>query len=69
MKKLLIISHAPSLNTRTMTQAVFEGASHADISGIEVSLKAPLETGPAEILETDAIILGTTENFGYRFWV
>ena len=65
MKKLLIISHAPSLNTRTMTQAVFEGASHADISAIEVSLKAPLETGPAEILETDAIILGTTENFGY----
>ena len=65
MKKLLIISHTPSPHTRAMTKAVVAGASHADISGIEVVLRQPLETGPEEVLDADAIILGTTENFGY----
>lgn len=65
MKKLLIVSHTPSSHTLAMTKAVVAGASHADISGIEVSLTQPLETGPGEILAADAIILGTTENFGY----
>jgi len=65
MKKLLIVSHTPSPNTLAMTSAVVRGASHADISGIEVRLTQPLETGPEEVLQADAIILGTTENFGY----
>lgn len=65
MKKLLIISHTPSPKTCAMTSAVVEGASHADISGIKVSLTQPLETGPAQVLDADAVILGTTENFGY----
>jgi multimeric flavodoxin WrbA len=65
MKKLLIVSHMPSLNTCAMSKAVVEGSSHADINGIAVLLKQALETGPAEVLEADAIILGTTENFGY----
>jgi multimeric flavodoxin WrbA len=65
MKKLLIVSHTPSPHTAEMTKAVVAGASHVDISGIEVVLKQPLETGPDEVLDADAIILGTTENFGY----
>ena len=65
MKKLLIVSHMPSPHTQAMTTAVVEGASHTDISGIEVMLKQPLDTGPQEVLDADAIILGTTENFGY----
>ena len=65
MKKLLIVSHTPSPNTRAMTNAVVEGASHVEINGIEVLLNQPLETGPEEVLAADAIILGTTENFGY----
>ena len=65
MKKLLIVSHTPSPNTRLMTSAVLEGACHADITGIEVSHTKPLETGPEDVLLADAIILGTTENFGY----
>ena len=65
MKKLLIVSHTPSTNTRSLTNAVIHGASHEDISGIEVVARAALETGPEEVLEADAIILGSTENFGY----
>jgi multimeric flavodoxin WrbA len=65
MKKLLIVSHTPSPNTSQMTAAVFGGASHVDISDIRVRLTKPLETGPEEVIDADAIILGTTENFGY----
>ena len=65
MKKLLIISHTPSPHTAAMTDAVVKGASHTDIDGVEVCFKRPLETEPADVLGADAIILGTTENFGY----
>ena len=65
MKKLLIVSHTPTPNTRVMANAVVEGASHVEINGIDVLCKQPLETGPEEVLAADAIILGTTENFGY----
>ena len=65
MKKLLIISHAPSPHTTAMTSAVIKGASHADINGIDVCFKQPLKAGPGDVLGANAIILGTTENFGY----
>ena len=65
MKNLLIVSHTPSENTARLTQAVFAGATHVDIGGVQVRLCKPLETGADVVLEADAIILGTTENFGY----
>lgn len=65
MKKLLIVSHTPSPRTLELTQAAVAGASSAEISGIEVRLTRPLETGPEDVLDADAILLGTTENFGY----
>ena len=65
MKKLLIISHTPSANTRLMTKAVIKGASHTDINGIQVIFKQPLKAVPEEVFDADAVILGTTENFGY----
>ena len=64
-KKLLIIAHAPSDNTKKMFEAVVRGASHPDIENIEIRCLAPLETQPEDIIAADAIILGTTENFGY----
>ncbi|MFC1796714.1 flavodoxin family protein [Pseudomonadota bacterium] len=65
MRKLLIVSHTPSVNTRSMTQAVFDGASHDDITGVELKLLRPLEAGPEDVLWAEGLILGTTENFGY----
>lgn len=64
-KKLLIIAHAPSDNTQHLRDAVLKGASHPDIENVEVVMRAPLETQPEDIITVDAIILGTTENFGY----
>ncbi|MGC8121031.1 flavodoxin family protein [Marinobacter sp. VGCF2001] len=65
MKRLLIVAHAPSPNTVRLRDAVAGGARHPDIEDIDVVVKAPLDTGPEDILTCDAIILGTTENLGY----
>ncbi|NLD00552.1 MAG: flavodoxin family protein [Gammaproteobacteria bacterium] len=64
-KKLLIIAHAPSENTQHLRDAVLKGATHIDIENVAVVMRAPLDTQPADIIAADAIILGTTENFGY----
>jgi NAD(P)H-dependent FMN reductase len=65
MKKLLIVAHAPSPNTLRLREAVEEGARHKDIENVEVTVLAPLDAGPDDVLACDAIILGTTENLGY----
>ncbi|NWN92345.1 flavodoxin family protein [Marinobacter adhaerens] len=64
-KKLLVVAHAPSPNTRALRDAVAQGAGHEDIENVEVTVLAPLEAGPDDVLACDAIILGTTENLGY----
>ena len=64
-KKLLIIAHAPSDNTQRMLEAVINGASDEEVDNVEVQILAPLDTKPEDIISADAIILGTTENFGY----
>ena len=62
---LLVVSHTPSENTRRLTQAVLDGARHPDVEGVKTRLLAPLDAGPDDVLNCQAIILGTTENFGY----
>lgn len=64
-KKLLIIAHAPSDNTQQMFDAVVNGACDSEIDNVEVLTLTPLETQADDIISADAIILGTTENFGY----
>ncbi|HDY98318.1 MAG TPA: flavodoxin family protein [Pseudomonas sabulinigri] len=64
-KRLLIVAHAPSDNTRALVEAVLRGARHSDIEAVEVICKPPLEAGPEDVLRADAILLGTTENLGY----
>lgn len=64
-KKLLIVAHAPSPNTLKLREAVERGANNPDIEAVNVTVLAPLEAGPEDVLACDAIILGTTENLGY----
>lgn len=64
-KNLLIIGHVPSENTRRLRQAVAEGASSDEIKGVDVRTLSPFDAGPDDVLVTNAIILGTTENLGY----
>jgi len=64
-KHLLIVAHNPSPNTQKLVDATLRGASHADIAGVEAKHIAPLQAVADDVLWADAIILGTTENFGY----
>ena len=64
-KRLLIVAHAPSPNTRRLLDAVVEGARSVEIENVEVVALSPFDAGPDDILAADAIILGTTENLGY----
>lgn len=64
-KRLLIVAHAPSPNTVAMRDAVLKGARHPDIGNVTTEVRSPFDTGPEEALETDGIILLTTENLGY----
>ena len=63
MKRLLIVAHAPSENTRALRDAVERGARGE--TGIDVRVVAPLQSGPDDVLAAQAVILGTTENLGY----
>jgi len=64
-KHLLIVAHNPSPNTQKLVEATLRGARHEDIDGVEAKHIPPLEAGADDVLRADAIILGTTENFGY----
>ncbi len=64
-KNLVIVSHAPSINTKRMVEAVTKGAGNQDITSINVRYISPLETHPEDIKSADALIIGTTENLGY----
>jgi multimeric flavodoxin WrbA len=64
-KHLLIVAHNPSPNTQKLVEATLRGAAHADIDGVEAKHIPPLQANPDDVLWADAIILGTTENFGY----
>ena len=64
-KRLLIVTHAPSPNTRRLLDAVVRGANDPDIENVEVRSLSPFEATPDDVCAAQAIILGTTENLGY----
>jgi len=65
MKRLLLVFHAPSDNTQKMLNAMQAAVENAGLSQVECRVIAPLQAVPQDVLECDAIILGTTENLGY----
>ena len=64
-KRLLIVAHAPSDNTRRLLDAVVAGARSDENQNVEVVALSPFDAGPEDALAAGAIILGTTENLGY----
>ncbi len=64
-RRLLIVAHGPSANTRQLSEAVLRGAQSPEIGNVETILRPPLEAGPEDVLAAQAVILGTTENLGY----
>ena len=64
-KKLLVVAHTPSKNTRNMLNHLMLGAEQADTDNLIVKWIEPLKASAKDVLECDAIILGTPENLGY----
>ena len=64
-KRLLVVGHTPSLNTRRLFEAVVEGASSVEIENVEVMASRPFDVQPNDVKAAQAVILGTTENLGY----
>ncbi|MDA0705994.1 MAG: flavodoxin family protein [Proteobacteria bacterium] len=64
-RHLLIVYHTQSGTTSRMADAVIAGATHKDVSGVEVRIKSALEADADDLLWADGFILGTPENFGY----
>jgi len=64
-KRLLIVSNLPSKNTHELADSVVRGACHEDIDNVAVQLLETSSAGVDDVMNSDAIILGTTENFGY----
>lgn len=64
-KKLLIVAHMPSSNTEAMGTALLDGAEHESINGVSAQLRSPFTCMSEDVLASDAILLFTTENFGY----
>tara|TARA_R100001143_G_scaffold63387_1_gene70110 strand:- start:48424 stop:48996 length:573 start_codon:yes stop_codon:yes gene_type:complete len=54
---VLIVYHSETGNTEQMAKAVYEGAS--SVEGVEVFLLQSLETTAADLLNADAIIVGS----------
>ncbi len=63
MKTLLIVYHTRGVKTTQLAEAVARGA--ATESDVRVRLLRCAEAGPRDVLEADALVLGTPENFGY----
>ena len=62
MKNLLIVYHSQSGNTEAMAKAIAEGATAA---GANVTLKRAVEANDADILNCDAVAIGTPNYFSY----
>lgn len=64
-KNLLVVAHCPSENTRKLWDAVIEGMSSIELEQTQFKALSPFDTQAEDVLNADAIILGTTENLGY----
>lgn len=61
-KTLLIVYHTRGVKTTQLAEAVARGA--AGEPGVNVRILRCIEAGPQDVLEADALVLGTPENFG-----
>ena len=62
MKRLSIIYHSQSGNTRQLAEAVAAGAREEE--GLIVSLKTAFNAELGDLLSADGLLFGTPENFG-----
>jgi multimeric flavodoxin WrbA len=65
MKTLLVVFHSPSDNTLKMLKAIGQAARQYETDDLNIIIKTPFEAKADDVINCDAILLGTTENLGY----
>lgn len=65
MRKLLVLSHAPSTNTSAMLAALLESAKRAETDALEVVHHRFLDAQPSDLDDCQGILFLCTENIGY----
>jgi NAD(P)H-dependent FMN reductase len=65
MKTLLIVFHSPSQNTQAMVDSMVDAVQGLSLQDFNLVIKPPLEASAQDVINCDAVILGTTENLGY----
>ena len=63
-RKLLLVCHCPSPNTRALREACLDAIDSLSLEHTEVVVKSPLETGVEDVISCSGVLIGTTENFG-----
>jgi flavorubredoxin len=62
MKKILVVYHSQTGNTEAMAKAIADGAKAA---GATVSLKKAGSADVSDLLDCDAVVIGTPNYFSY----
>ncbi|WP_101652475.1 flavodoxin family protein [Brevibacterium ihuae] len=65
MSTVLLVHHSPTPATEALAEAARAGLSMPELEGVEFVEKQALEATSEDLLAADAIVLGTTANFGY----
>lgn len=65
LKRLLIVAHAPSPNTKQMRDSLVAGARSPEIEDVETQAMSPFDATPEDVCAANAVILLTPENLGY----
>jgi hypothetical protein len=65
MTRLLVVHHTPSPATAELLESVLVGATHPEITEVEVVCRAALAATASDLLAADGVILGTPANIGY----
>lgn len=65
MPKILIVSNCPSKNTIELQSAAARGCRHEKDIPVDLRVRIPWDCKPEDVIWSDGVIIGTTENFGY----
>lgn len=65
MPLLVVVHHSPTRSVQALTDAVVGGAEDDAIEGVAVRVRPALEATAEDLAGADAVVLGTSANFGY----
>jgi multimeric flavodoxin WrbA len=65
VSRLLIVHHTPSPAMQELLEAARSGASTDEVTGVETVTRPAFGASVTDVLEADAILLGTPANIGY----